>query len=89
MILGRMARNEDVPRRRREGMAGRGSAALDRGQVRGLPGNARRRAQQAPTRGAARLQPSQATRLFASRLDQIEAAFHALGRRLVVTSPAG
>ena len=35
-------------------------------------------------------QPSQVTRLFdgrhASRLDQIEAALNALGRRLVVTS---
>jgi antitoxin HicB len=38
-------------------------------------------------------QPSQVTRLFdgrhASRLDQIEAALHALGRRLVVTSASG
>jgi antitoxin HicB len=38
-------------------------------------------------------QPSQVTRLFdgrhASRLDQIEAALNALGRRLVVTSAAG
>ena len=38
-------------------------------------------------------QPSQVTRLFdgrhASRLDQIEAALHALGRRPVVTSAAG
>jgi len=38
-------------------------------------------------------QPSQVTRLFdgphASRLDQIEAALHALGRRLVVTSADG
>ena len=38
-------------------------------------------------------QPSQVTRLFdgrhASRLDQIEAALHALGRRLVLTSAAG
>ncbi len=38
-------------------------------------------------------QPSQVTRLFdgrhASRLNQIETALHALGRRLVVTSTAG
>ena len=38
-------------------------------------------------------QPSQVTRLFdgrhASRLDQIQAALHAPGRRLVVTSTAG
>ena len=38
-------------------------------------------------------QPPKVTRLFdgrhASRLDRIEAALHALGRRLVVTSTAG
>lgn len=94
MILGRMAHNEDVPRpspakgrpivavpaltaAKVEAYRAMRAAGLNKGQL------------------AKRLgwQPSQVTRLFdgrhASRLDQVEAALQALGRRLVATSTAG
>jgi antitoxin HicB len=93
MILGRMAHNEDVPHpsppkgrpvvvlpaltaAKSEAYRAMRSAGLNKRQL------------------AERLgwQPSQVTRLFdrrhASRLDQIEAALHTFGRRLVVTSTA-
>jgi antitoxin HicB len=94
MILGRMAHDEDVPRpsppkdrpvitlpaataAMLEAYRAMRAAGLDKHQL------------------AERLgwQPAQVMRLFdgrhASRLDQIEAALRALGRRLVVTSAAG
>ena len=94
MILGRMAHNEDIPHPR---------PATDRPVIT-LPAltaamleayRAMRAAGLDKRQLAERLgwQPSQVTRLFdgrhASRLDQIEAALRALGRRLVVTSAPG
>ena len=55
MILGRMAHNEDVPRPSPRKGARSVFAGFDRGQVRGLSRDARRRAQQAPPGGTARL----------------------------------
>lgn len=93
MVLGAMAHNEDVPQP---------SAASGRPVVR-LPAltaakleayRAMRAAGLNKRQLAHRLgwRPSQVTRLFdgrhASRLDQIEAALAALGRRLVITSDA-
>jgi antitoxin HicB len=93
MILGRMAHNEDVP----------GPSPVKGRPVVALPAltaakfeayRAMRAAGLNKRQLAERLgwQPSQVTRLFdgrhASRLDQIEAALNALGRRLVVTSAA-
>jgi antitoxin HicB len=94
MVLGMIAHNEDVPARspsqgrplvrlpdltaaKLEAYRAMRAAGLDKSQL------------------AERLgwQPGQVTRLFdgrhASRLDQIEAALNALGRRLVVTSEPG
>ena len=94
MILGRMAHNEDVP----------GPSPTKGRPVVALPAltaakfeayRAMRSAGLNKRQLAERLgwQPSQVTRLFdgrhASRLDQIEAALNALGRRLVVTSAGG
>jgi antitoxin HicB len=94
MILGRMAQNEEVPRP---------SPAADRPVI-ALPALTAAKLEAYRAMCAAGLdkrqlaerlgwQPSQVTRLFdgrhAARLDQIEAALHALGRRLVVTSATG
>ena len=94
MILGRMAHNEDVP----------GQSPAKGRPVVALPAltaakfeayRAMRAAGLNKRQLAERLgwQPSQVTRLFdgrqASRLDRIEAALNALGRRLVVTSATG
>ena len=91
MILGKMAHNEDVPRP--SSRKGRPVVALP--ALTAAKFEAYRAMRAAGLNGrhlAERLgwQPSQVTRLFdgrhAWRLDQIEAALNALGRRLVVTS---
>ena len=94
MILGRMAHNEDVPRP--SPSKGRPVIALPALTAAKLEAyRAMRAAGLSKRQLAERLgwQPSQVTRLFdgrhASRLDRIEKALHALGRRLVVTSTAG
>ena len=94
MILGRMAHNEDVPRP--SPAKGRPVVALPPLTAAKFEAYRAMRAAGLNKRQLAeRLgwQPSQVTRLFdgphASRLDQIEAALNALGRRLVVTSAAG
>jgi antitoxin HicB len=94
MILGRMAHNEDVPGP--SPAKGRPVVALPALTAAKLEAYRAMRAAGLNKRQLAeRLgwQPSQVTRLFdgrhASRLDQIEAALNALGRRLVVTSAAG
>jgi antitoxin HicB len=94
IILGRMAHNEDVPRA--SPARGRPVAALPALTAAKFEAyRAMRDAGLNKRQLAERLgwQPSQVTRLFdgrhASRLDQIEAALNALGRRLVVTSAAG
>src|SRR4029077_4686957 len=93
MILGRMAHNEDVPRpsppKRR-----RGVTLPARTQAKSEVYRAMRDAGLNKRQLAERLswQPSQVARLFDGRppspLAQMEAALHALGRRLVVTSAA-
>jgi antitoxin HicB len=94
MILGRLAQNEDVPRP--SPSKGRPVVALPAlTAAKFEPYRAMRAARLNKSELAERLgwQPSQVTRLLdgrhASRLDQIEAALHALGRRLVVTSHPG
>jgi len=94
MILGKMAHNEDVPRpSSRKGRPVVALPALTAAKFEAY--RAMRAAGLNKRQLAERLgwQPSQVTRLFdgrhASRLDQIEAALNALGRRLVVTSAAG
>jgi antitoxin HicB len=94
MILGRMTHNEDVPRP--SPAKGRPIVALPPLTAAKFEAYRAMRAAGLNKRQLAeRLgwQPSQVTRLFdgphASRLDQIEAALHALGRRLVVTSADG
>ena len=91
MILGKMAHNEDVPRpSSRKGRPVVALPALTAAKFEAY--RAMRAAGLNKRQLAERLgwQPSQVTRLFdgrhASRLDQIEAALNALGRRLVVTS---
>ena len=93
MILGRMAHNEDVPRPSpRKGRPVVAPPALTAAKLEAY--RTMRAAGLNKRQLAERLgwQPSQVTRLFdgrhASRLDQIEAALHVLGRRLVVTSAA-
>ena len=96
MILGHMADNEDVPlpspsraddNRPRVALPALTSAKLEAYRAMRAAGINKRQL-------AERLgwQPSQVTRLFdgrhASRLDQIEAALAALGRRLVIDSEA-
>ena len=94
MVLGRMAHNGDVPRP--SPPKGRPVVTLPALTAAKLEAYRAMRAAGLNKRQLAdRLgwQPSQVTRLFdgrhASRLDQIEAALHALGRRLVVTSTVG
>ena len=91
MILGKMAHSEDVPRPSpRKGRPVVALPALTAAKFEAY--RAMRAAGLNKRQLAERLgwQPSQVTRLFdgrhASRLDQIEAALNALGRRLVVTS---
>ena len=91
MILGKMEHNEDVPRPSpRKGRPVVALPALTAAKFEAY--RAMRAAGLNKRQLAERLgwQPSQVTRLFdgrhASRLDQIEAALNALGRRLVVTS---
>ena len=91
MILGKMAHNEDVPRpSSRKGRPVVALPALTAAKFEAY--RAMRAAGLNKRQLAERLgwQPSQVTRLFdgrhAWRLDQIEAALNALGRRLVVTS---
>jgi antitoxin HicB len=94
MILGRMAHNEDVPRpspaKGRPIVALPALTAAKVEAYRAMLAAGLNKRQLAKRLG---WQPSQVTRLFdgrhASRLDQIEAALQALGRRLVVTSAAG
>jgi len=94
MILGRMAHNEDVPRpsppKGRPVVTLPALTAAKSEACRAMRDAGLNKRQLAERLG---WQPSQVTRLFdgrhASRLDQIEAALHALGRRLVVTSTAG
>ena len=93
MVLGRMANGEDVPNPKRR--AGRPVVALPALTAAKLEAyRAMRSAGLDHKQLAERLgwQPSQVTRLFdgrhASRLDQIETALRALGRRLVVSSEA-
>jgi antitoxin HicB len=94
MILGRMAHNEDVPRpsppKGRPVVAPPALTAAKFEAYRAMRAAGLNKSQLAERLG---WQPSQVTRLFdgrhASRLDQIDAALHALGRRLVVTSTAG
>jgi antitoxin HicB len=94
MILGRMADNEDVPRpspaKGRPVVALPALIAAKFEAYRAMRAAGLNKRQLAERLG---WQASQVTRLFdgrhASRLDQIEAALHALGRRLVVTSAAG
>jgi antitoxin HicB len=94
MILGRMAHNEDIPRpsppKGRSVVALPALTAAKCEAYRAMRAAGLNKRQLAERLG---WQPSQVTRLFdgrhASRLDQIEAALHALGRRLVVTSAAG
>jgi antitoxin HicB len=96
MVLGRMASNEDVPlpsppsaddNRPRVMLPALTAAKLEAYRAMRAAGLNKRQL-------AERLgwQPSQVTRLFdgrhASRLDQIEAALAALGRRLVIDSEA-
>ena len=94
MILGKMAHNEDVPRpSSRKGRPVVALPALTAAKFEAY--RAMRAAGLNKRQLAERLgwQPSQVTRLFdgrhAWRLDQIEAALNALGRRLVVTSATG
>jgi antitoxin HicB len=94
MVLGRMAYGEDVPLP--SAANGRPTVVLPALTAAKLEAyRAMRAAGLNKKQLAERLgwQPSQVTRLFdgrhASRLDQIEAALHALGRRLVVSSDAG
>jgi antitoxin HicB len=94
MILGRMAHNEDVPRpspeKARPVVALPALTAAKFEAYRAMRAAGLNKRQLAERLG---WQPSQVTRLFdgrhASRLDQIEVALNALGRRLVVTSAAG
>jgi antitoxin HicB len=93
MVLGAMAHNEDVPLP--SNAAGRPVVHLPALTTAKLEAYRAMRAAGLNKRQlAARLgwRPSQVTRLFdghhASRLDQIETALAALGRRLVVTSEA-
>lgn len=93
IILGRMAHNEDVPLpsppkgRPVASLPALTAAKLE--AYRAMRGAGLNKRQLAERLG---WQPSQVTRLFdgrhASRLDLIEAALGALGRRLVVTSKA-
>ena len=93
MILGRMAQNEDVPRpspaRGRPVVALPVLTAAKFEAYRAMLAAGLNKRQLAERLG---WQPSQVKRLFdgrhASRLDQIETALNALGRRLVVTSVA-
>src|SRR5712691_9807108 len=94
MVLGMMAYSEDVPLPSQAD--GRPTVALPALTAAKLEAyRAMRAAGLNKKQLAERLgwQPSQVTRLFdgrhASRLDQIEAALRALGRRLVVSSEAG
>jgi len=94
IVLGRMAYGEDVPLP--SAANGRPTVVLPALTAAKLEAyRAMRAAGLNKKQLAERLgwQPSQVTRLFdgrhASRLDQIEAALHALGRRLVVSSEAG
>ena len=94
MVLGMMAHGEDVPLP--SAAEGRPTVALPALTAAKLEAyRAMRAAGLNKKQLAERLgwQPSQVTRLFdgrhASRLDQIEAALRALGRRLVVSSEAG
>jgi antitoxin HicB len=94
MILGSMAQNEDVfppsPAKGRPIVALPPLTAAKFEAYRAMRAAGLNKRQLAARLG---WQPSQVTRLFdgrhASRLDQIEAALNALGRRLVVTSAAG
>jgi antitoxin HicB len=94
MILARMAHNEDVPRpspaKGRPVVALPALTAAKFEAYRAMRAAGLNKRQLAERLG---WQPSQVTRLFdgrhASRLDQVEAALNALGRRLVVTSAAG
>jgi antitoxin HicB len=94
MILGKMADNEDVPRpspaKGRPVVALPALTAAKFEAYRAMRAAGLNKRQLAERLG---WQPSQVTRLFdgrhASRLDQIEAALSALGRRLVVTSAGG
>lgn len=93
MVLGAMAHNEDVPHPSTAG--GRAVVRLPALTAAKLEAYRAMRAAGLNKRQLAeRLgwRPSQVTRLFdgrhASRLDQIETALAALGRRLVVTSDA-
>jgi len=93
IVLGAMAHGEDVPLP--SPARGRPTVALPALTAAKLEVYRAMRAQGLNKRQLAeRLgwQPSQVTRLFdgrhASRLDQVEAALRALGRRLVVTSEA-
>ena len=94
MILGSMAQNEDVPppspAKGRPVLALPPLTAAKFEAYRAMRAAGLNKRQLAERLG---WQPSQVTRLFdgrhASRLDQIEAALHALGRRLVVTSATG
>jgi antitoxin HicB len=93
-VLGMMAHGEDVPFP--SAAAGRPTVSLPTLTAAKLEAyRAMRAAGLNKKQLAERLgwQPSQVTRLFdgrhASRLDQIEAALRALGRRLVVSSEAG
>lgn len=95
MILGRMAAGEEVPppagrgRNRRPRVALPGLTAAKLEAYRAMRAAGLNKRQLAERLG---WQPSQVTRLFdgrhASRLDQIEAALAALGRRLVIDSEA-
>jgi len=94
MVLGRMANGEDLPIPKRA--AGRPVVALPALTAAKLEAyRAMRAAGLDQKQLAERLgwQPSQVTRLFdgrhTARLEEIEAALHALGRRLVVSSEAG
>ena len=91
MILGKMAHNEDVPPR--SPAKGRPFVALPALTAAKFKAYRAMRAAGLNKRQPAEplgWQPSQVTRLFdgrhASRLDQIEAALNALGRRLMMTS---
>jgi antitoxin HicB len=93
MVLGRMANGEDVPSpSRAEGRATVALPALTAAKLEAY--RAMRAAGLDETQLAARLgwQPSQVSRLFhgrhVARLDRIDAALRALGRRLVVSSDA-
>jgi antitoxin HicB len=94
IILGRMAHNEEVPHpsppKGRPAVVPPALTAAKLEAYRAMRAAGLNKRQLAERLG---WQPSQVTRLFdgrhASRLDQIEAALHVLGRRLVVTSAAG